>query len=381
MTTIGIYDISNAGHSEMNLEVYCRVAHAANYNVVVFTTTQTADSVKQQLGAISEEIRWEIKGSAEHLSKYLNRIEPLCDSEVDLFFFASLYPSIKEFVSYLRFSPECEILQQVYNVNRWLKQRLSVDCGPKNNLRHILRQLFFRRTDHVIVEYPPIQEYIERECECPKSVHSFIPVIYNSDGGSVECQKPVFTIPGLVEPTRRDYMGVIDAFEEVMSQAGGDATLHLLGRPTGPSGEEIVSRCENIHSQGYSLISHRDWIPEYEFKQRIAESTFLLAPLQPSINKGCIEEIYGLTKGSGAILNSLRTGKPLILPDHFAVDKCIESSTLVYSGKSDLRDIIKSAINNPELNKNAIQNATENSEKFSLTQQKQRFNSIVEEIV
>lgn len=381
MTTIGIYDNSNAGHSEMNLEVYCRVAHAAGYNVIVFSNEQTADSVKQQLGEISEEIRWEIKNSTERLPGFLNRIEPICDSEVDLFFFASLYPNIIEFALYLRFSPDCEILQQVYNVNRWLTQRTFVDCGPRYNLRHLLRQRFFRKIDHLIVEYPPMRDYIERECECSKSIHSFIPVIYDTDDGPDKFHEPVFTIPGLIEPTRRDYMSVIDSFEEVMGQVNGEATLHLLGRPTGPSGEDIVARCEELRSRGYNIISHRGWVPEREFKQGIAESTFLLAPLQSRIYKECFEEIYGLTKGSGTILNSLRTGKPIILPDHFTVDESIESSVLLYSNKTEQQNILMKVIEDPEMVTSVTQSSVNNSQKFSLIKQTKRFKYIVNDII
>lgn len=377
MTNLGIY---GTGQHENLLYNICRIARCANYNVTVCAPESTGEVVQEYLGKEGESIRWILKRDETSLKKYLSQVETLCDTELDLLYFQAMYESNSPLLRYIPFSPNCKTLFRIHNVNRWLNSNPSLDMGFKNNLHSVLRKLFLRKIDALVVEYPPMAQYIKTECTSTKPVYTFVPTIcehtYRYSSDTIR-----FTVPGYIESDRRDYDLVLNVFESLFSQYSDRIALHLLGSPKGEYGERILNDSQTLEKRGYNVVYYQDWVPMEEFESTLQESTFLLNPIRRTYTDHGVTEWYSTTKGSGCYIDALRTRTALILPAYFEVSDIIHESTITYQGESHLTQTISTILDNDDRLNSLKQAAHNNSQQFTLDKQVDRFTDIVSELL
>jgi len=376
MPAVGLYELSTHEHI---LYFFIKIADNAGYDVTVFARDDIADSVQESLDGDPSSVTWVRKAEDESTRSYLSRVEDACD-DLDLFVAQSLYPQSIELPHHVRFSPDCKRLVWIYNVNRWLNVRPTLKRGPVWNLHMFLRRIMLRKYDAINVEYPPMADYIETNCEYSGPVYTLTPTLYEEEPAP-PTDTVQFTVPGYVESQRRDYELVMDVFEQLFETYGDRVSLHLLGKPMSEYGHRILDRCEALSDAGYDVVYYRDWIPMNEFDETLRASSFLLCPIRPTTTGREVLETYGTTKGSGNVFDALRHATPIILPEYFQIADMIRGSAVHYTDRQDLVEKIAGLLDDPDRLETMRHTARQNAEQFTLESQSERFDAVVAELL
>lgn len=189
-----------------------------------------------------------------------------------------------------------------------------------------------------------------------------------------------FTVPGHIQSQRRNYDVVLDVFAGLFEQFGDKIELQLLGTSSGEYGKRILSRCDELVDAGYNLMTYTDWIPIDEFESGLRRSHFILSPLRKEIKKGLVRERYGVSKGSGNVLDAIRTATPLIVPDHFTLADEIVEATITYQNREELRERIESLVDDRDWRMGLQNQALQMSRAFSRDQQYERLYDLVKSV-
>ena len=362
------------GTHQNNLYVFSKVATTGNDDVTVFTTESIARAVREELGAEASAVTWVEKGDDESLRAYLRRVEGYCE-QIDVLIVQPLYGGYRKLFTYATFDPPCDRALTVFNARLWLEASYSLGHWPLHNLNTALRRRIVDAFDALVVEYPPIADYVT-SLGVGTPVYTLSPTLFEDD----QCipDGPVrFTVPGFIEPDRRDYDIVLDVFADLFEQFDDEVELQILGTPKGEYGERILNRCDEFTDAGHSVVTYREWIPLDEFETGLRRSHFLLCPLRRTIAKGPVEERYGTTKGSGNVFDAIRTATPLIVPAHFAVADGMADATVAYDNRNDLYDSLETLVCDRDRRMTLYDQALETARAYTRERQHERFSRVV----
>jgi hypothetical protein len=258
----------------------------------------------------------------------------------------------------------------IYNVNLWTATDLRLTPKVYLYLEVILRKSILSKVDGILVEYSPIQKYLKnKKPDCDIDV--FAPIIYDE---FVVCNsRPQVTIPGHIEPDRRDYSFFFDSLQ-YLEDIQDEFEIHLLGSPNGSGGERVISICDQLISSGWNIQYYQDWIPIEQFEDSLKDTNIIVSPINKRKEIDAVTETYGRSKGSGAFSDAIKYGKKLALPAHYEIPPEVECIVQPYSSKRDLAKIIKSSLESEGLSEAEIDQLKNN---FGLESQKRRFYDIL----
>jgi glycosyltransferase involved in cell wall biosynthesis len=200
-------------------------------------------------------------------------------------------------------------------------------------------------------------------------------------------------VPGRITNKIRDYDRVLEACEELFPEYNTDIEILLLGTPRGEEGRQIIKRASDLSSRGYNItvndeetvsINAHDieWIPMEKFHNLLRSCDVFLNPLQLVEERplGIPNEYRGESKATGIIFDSLRHGRPLILPEEFVLDEMIASHTVTYSSETPLTEVLKQLATKTEKIRSLQREALLNATNYTLEKQQERFATLVEDI-
>jgi hypothetical protein len=356
------------------LYILSKIATTGGDDVTVFTTELIAESVRTELGAEASDITWIEKDDDESLRSYLRRVERHCE-RIDVLLVQPLYGGYRKLFTYATFDPPCDRALTVFNARLWLEASYSLGHRPLHNLNIALRRRIVDAFDALVVEYPPIADYVT-SIGVDTPVYTLSPTLFEDE----QCipDGPVrFTVPGFIESDRRDYDIVLDVFADLFEQFGDGVELQLLGTPKGEYGKRILDRCDEFADAGHRVITYREWIPLDEFETGLRHSHFLLCPLRSTITNGPVEERYGTTKGSGNVSDAIRTATPLIVPAHFAVADGMADATVTYDDRDDMCDSLEMLVCERDRRTTLYDRALETARVYTRERQYERFSRVM----
>lgn len=363
------------GTHENNLYIFSKIATTGDNDVTVFTTESIAESVRTELGAEASDISWIEKSDDESLRSYLRRVEKYCE-QIDVLLVQPLYGGFPKLFTYASFNPPCKRALTIFNTRRWLSASYSFRRWPVYNLNIALRRRIVDKFHALVVEYPPIADHVTSTIEVDSPVYTLSPTLFEGDQ-CIPDGRIRFTVPGHIEPDRRDYDFVLDVFADLFEQFDKEIELQLLGTPKGEYGDRILDRCDEFADAGHNVVTYREWIPLEEFESGLRRSHFLLCPLRRTVAKGPVEEIYGTTKGSGNVSDAIRTATPLIVPAHFAVADGMADATVTYDNRDDLRDSLETLVCDRDRRTTLYDRALETARAYTRERQYERFSRVV----
>ncbi|WP_324759669.1 hypothetical protein [Haloarcula montana] len=353
-----------------------QIAHAAGYEVTLFTGETVASRLRQRLDTVAYE--WIIKDDDESLGRFLGRVSDRCQA-LDLLYLFPLYGSVPDFFRYARFSPSCKIVLSIYNANSWVGQNLRFTPKLYNYARLPLRQILLRNVDAVTVEYDPIQQYLNDLLPIP--VNTMTPVFSRRTTHSRPADGPLrVTVPGNVVASRRRYDLLFDALEALPTERRDRLSVDLLGRPMDESSDRILRQAARYRKRGWQLTTHEGWIDGDEFEQTISESDILLSPLCRRKAHGIATEVYGQTKSSGVLGDSIRTATPLAVPEWFTVPNQFGDGAVSFADSRELAALFDLLADRGDRLRIARRGAAETADYYALDAQAERFRSLVEEV-
>lgn len=179
----------------------------------------------------------------------------------------------------------------------------------------------------------------------------------------------VFTIPGTILRSRRDYDIVINAVRRLRRN---EIKVILLGKLV----ESDIGRIIDSSSIKGKFEYFNDFISEEIFKNNLLRTHFVLAPIK-------FIPPYGIFKASGSIGDALAHGIPIIIPKNFAPHYDFGGSCLRYNESEDLINVLEKAINsvrNGEYTK-MFKNAINKAQNYSLENLSGKFLEFLEEVL
>lgn len=121
---------------------------------------------------------------------------------------------------------------------------------------------------------------------------------------------PILVIPGEVNQSRRDYLGLINRFLEAKN------TYHLVF--LGKCRSEMLPYIETLY-KNHQVEWFKDRVSAQDFHSWMLKADLILCPIQRVTYFFSQKEIYGETKFSGVVADAVRYGKRVIFPDFYPV--------------------------------------------------------------
>ena len=365
MKNIGILEV----HCHVKfLHTMIRICKIKETNITIFTTKDLLCRLEKYLDNKGQ-YEFVIKKNKEGLHSFLKRVEKICNERIDLLFVNTIQVTNYYLPRFLGFKPKCKIIMTVHIANAWFKQKLVFNLKKPiisldtNVSSFIVKFLILPKFDAINVIYPPIKDYIQRETKYKKKIFTLPFNFYENIIKSNKKNKRIkFVVPGQIEEHRREYKFVLDAFDQLFYDFNEEIDLYLLGYPVGNYGKSILKRCEDMKKKGYNIFTFNSFIPEEKYNEIISNSDFIISPIKiKSRGWGEIQEIYGLTKASAVVFESIQYAKPLVVPNEFKIIKELKNSTIKYIDSKDLENKLKNYI----INRNKIQGLKEAAFKSS----------------
>lgn len=148
-------------------------------------------------------------------------------------------------------------------------------------------------------------------------------------------------IIGSVSPQRRDYEWVIRALDNTILR--NDFELYIFGACYDKRYADHLKRLiENISNPNLHIFfdQKKGFISVSELKEKLRDIHLLINPIQSDFSFHLHNEIYGLTKISGAEADCLEYNRPILLPSIYRFGADVESFVLPYSDEQHFGKII-----------------------------------------
>jgi hypothetical protein len=267
-----------------------------------------------------------------------------------------------------------KILLNLHDINNYFKIRRSLDI--RINVRSIGKKLLLLLTDGYIVNAKAMKAYMLKNSFTRKPIYYLQHVYYKPPLPVKITNLNTIVVPGSIDQRRRNYDLVLQAAEELMNRQVPVKWV-LAGKPVEDYGAKIIKGAEKLNTRGASISFFKEDIPENEFQNILASSTFILSPLVPLTTvHDNILEVYGQSKASGNVNDTIRHAKPFIVPSTFTVPDEIESSCIIYKSKDNLVEQLLKVLTDKSVFNSYKQKAEENSKKFPKEKIKNMFKEV-----
>ena len=239
------------------LHTTMRIAKTKDTKVTVFTTEKILKRIETYIDDIN---KYEIvlKKPDESVNQFLSRVEKICNDRIDLLLINTIQVHTIDVMHNMKFKPKCKKILTVHMANHWFKARFGFNF--KNPFRsldatlsiYLIRSKILPMMNAVNVIYSPTKEFIQNNTNYKRPIFTIPFNFYDEKQKSTVKKDDTLRIvvPGLIEAYRRDYDLTLDVFEKLSEKYKDKLFFDLLGKPVGPAGEKIISRCRELEKKG-----------------------------------------------------------------------------------------------------------------------------------
>ena len=172
-----------------------------------------------------------------------------------------------------------------------------------------------------------------------------------------------FVVTGSVDPGRKDYEQLAEAFEMV-KDLHPRMSLELAGAAGGDYGAMIRHRFLAMQEEsGLEFIYHKSFMPFEVFEQSMDQADFLVAPVVTDTVVRGIREVYGQTKISGVQGDMIKFACPAVVVETIRMSDDLASSVLSYRTTEELAAQLRKCVE-PGVRERFRAEAAKNSQKF-----------------
>ncbi|KFC20570.1 hypothetical protein [Chryseobacterium sp. FH1] len=168
----------------------------------------------------------------------------------------------------------------------------------------------------------------------------FLPIYFNQFN-SENSEKDLIRIvvPGAVSQDRRDYYSFFEKFK-IFKDVNLNYEIIFLGKASGEELEYLKQISNKIH-QFVKIQYFEEKLEQEMFDELMVKADVLYCPIQTKTEFFSVKEIYGKTKISGNIGDSIKYGKPAIFPTtyHSDLEFIIEEKKVLQSQFSELKNL------------------------------------------
>lgn len=365
---IGIFEVSEPNHYSAVNGLVKTYASNLNNEIIVYTLPSIQKALEEN--GLPKNASLVVLEEDRLLKKLLNDAESIAFDRIHI---CTIFDNYLEFA---QFQPQTkDIFFHVHQIDEWYNDNfnraiktLIRSLQNKDQNRQYSRIIARAVVDYLI--YRPMRKKMlaqfdknynnlklivhsegqkealeEYSCKLPIIVFPF--AIYEGIEDSSQSNQVLrICIPGVITQSKRDYLGLFQAFLQNAEALRDRICLHLLGYVTEREKEKMgVVISDFIINSGYKVQYHDSFVYGEEFDRAIANCDLLLNNQFISKNN---TEVYGKTKESGMIFNMLRAAKPGLLPREYNVSPEFHKCTLFFDDYPHLVEIIQQIVDDPQ---------------------------------
>lgn len=385
MRKIGIVEIRCSNHEVADL---CRIANPDINQITIFTNKRILNDLQDRLKDDINKIEICLQKDKESLVSYMKRISKICVDSYDLVIINTVRnPQL------LFFNPGCNVLGFFYSLSWWFKDTVSVGICLKKlfswqNLTNpfllanaitgpFIRKALLSKIDGILVEYPAFVKLLKEEYGISKPVYFLPNRFFENDGDLPQNEKLTFVIPGSINEKRKNYDIVLDAFNDLSPEIKNKVKLVLLGRPSGSFGEKVIYSCKELNSEGLTVEYFTAYVPPETMNRQLQKADVIIAPLKFDYRSATVTERYTYTKGTGSFSDSLRFGKPTLVPAEYNIAPEFKDCFVKYKDAEDLARMIRDLSTDNDRLRKLTSKTIETMRKYSLSNLRERFEKII----
>jgi hypothetical protein len=375
---IGIIEIMPVGHYTLVNSLVQIYSSDEQNEIFIFTHKSGSSILKSFTDKFTNKVNVICKDDGESIDSFIKKINE--------FYFDKLYiVSVeKYFKNILKLNNGSPIFLVIHNIEEWFD--LSVKILAYNFFSKFLNYgkiiytakncfiyPFFKRKIKTLVQksegkYVVLNNILKKELSkyIDKRKIEVIPFsVYDSNLHSPHQDDKILhvCIPGgFRDNSRRDYISVFKCIEKEADFYRDKIELCLLGRVISPESNVIIKEAKKLIEKGIKIkYWPTTYIPMEDFEKELAKTDIILANINVFLSKF---KIYGKTKDTGAPFAMIKSAKPGIFPQDYAIIDELKSSVLTYNTYDELSSIFKRLINEPDLLKFLSEEAAKNAKNF-----------------
>jgi hypothetical protein len=373
---IGIIEIMPRGHNTL-IESLIKIYSADSQSEIkIFTDIQRFEILKPFIQESDITIDVVFKDENEKIKAYLNRISGF---KFDKLYIVTLDKYFRDFQSLSTNNP---IYLFVHNIEDWFQISFKVLSykfffnlsKPKYFIFSIktclIYPLYKKRIKNNVIQsggkFVVLNKILKAELSLfvnPNQIEVIPFSVYIPELNTLKDEKRILRvcIPGVLDNFRRDYFSVFKCLEDNLDFYKDKIELNLLGS-TNSKSEKIIFEAEKLIKKGLNIIYHQTpYIPFDEYNNFLNHTDIILGNINTNLSKF---SVYGKTKDTGTIFVMIKKAKPGILPENYALIDELQSSTLTYRTYSDLENVLKKLVSEPEIIQSLTKEALKNSKHF-----------------
>jgi hypothetical protein len=137
-----------------------------------------------------------------------------------------------------------------------------------------------------------------------------------------------------------------------------------------------------MRDAGLNVVTFDEWIHKAEFNNRLKCADAIISPLRqiPKSRSG-YKELHGRTTGTGTVFDAMGFGKPLLLPQEYAIGEEINDIARHYEDREDLNRILNRLITERDFLLKWKRESFKNAQRFCLEKQRRRFEQILQNCI
>lgn len=299
----------------------------------------------------NERLHWTSKLPDESIPQFIWRVKKQLDA-VDLIVFTTL---VNHFAFFARqiFTPPTVLL--IHKGNAFFAPQSNLCIRNLKDVLRFLRSLwrredFFRKkllkkTTYVSFTDPLIEAHMRPLVPPFCQLLPALPFTYFTPI-SPQSNTPIqIVIPGTVSALTRDFELLFSALQKADAYLNSPITLLFWGNANGPRARPLFDLVQKNHLQNINIQTFSSVLPEQEYQKKVLHADFLLLPLKEQIQFGTTREWYGKTSISGGVNDSVRFGKPTLLPDFYPLDPVLENLSGGFHDAESFADLLIKWVN------------------------------------
>ncbi|WP_294329424.1 hypothetical protein [uncultured Chryseobacterium sp.] len=145
--------------------------------------------------------------------------------------------------------------------------------------------------------------------------HLFLPLFYARNFGQSENNSLVIVIPGGVSQKRRDYAHIFETIQKIRTDK--KCEFIFLGKAKAHELKQLEYLSSNV-PENISVIYFSERVSAEDFEKWMKKADVLWCPIQQETAFFSIKEIYGKTKMTGNLGDSITYGKLAVFPKNYS---------------------------------------------------------------
>ena len=242
---------------------------------------------------------------------------------------------------------------------RFIKYLLHPDSFYRKRMIESLS--FFSFPNRIVQEYAESYLKVPQNKILPCIPFTYSEVTYRPD--KAESSPVVITIPGTIDPEKKDYGLLLEAFQ-LIDYFHFSIELIFLGISPKYS-QKIIAQFEEIPIPDLRIVSFDEYLPQEKYDEYLKKTDFFVLPFKKDVGFRASLEKLGYTKVSGTINDMIRFGIPALICDHYPLEASLKKLTESFANSRELAQLLTQWVSERRHNTKQ-ENATLKMDQFSL---------------